>query len=620
MKKIPVGAEASNVLVGEIDCLEHQFTAFIRLNKSCLLGDFTEVPIPTRFLFIILGPKGNISKYHEIGRSISTLMSDDLFHDVAYKAHSRAELLKAFDEFLDQVTVLPPGEWDPNIRLDPPTKVPTQEERIVQLENKAKLNGSLNKSDEDIHPQETSPGLEFTGRFCGGLIDDIKRKKPWYWKDLTDALNFQCLSSILFMYFACLSPIITFGGLLGTATDYNMSAIESLVSGAICGVLYGLFSGQPMTILGSTGPVLVFETILYNFSKQYDIDYIGFRVFVGLWTMFILIIIVVTDCSALVKYITRFTEESFASLIAVIFIKESIFKLININDDFRSSPDPSNYFKERERSQNCMRCVLLSNHTAASDDLTHGIELFSEQQCRELGSSYEFMRECEYQPDVFYFSVFLYIFTFFFAMCLKSFRASPFFPSALRYKISDFSIVIVIASAVFIDSHCGYNTPKLDVPLKFETTIPTRGWIINPLERNPGKPWLALLAFLPALLATILIFMDQHITAVIVNRKENKLKKGGGYHLDLLIVAISIGINSVLGLPWMVAATVLSINHVLSLKKETESSAPGEKPKFLGIIEQRVTNVVVFILIGCSLFLSNFLRVSSLNFESFYSA
>ena len=59
-------------------------------------------------------------------------------------------------------------------------------------------------------------------RFCGGLIDDIKRKAPWYLSDFTDGLNFQCLSSVIFMYFACLAPIITFGGLLGSATDDNM--------------------------------------------------------------------------------------------------------------------------------------------------------------------------------------------------------------------------------------------------------------------------------------------------------------------------------------------------------------------------------------------------------------
>ena len=93
-----------------------------------------------------------------------------------------------------------------------------------------------------------------------------------------------------------------------------------------------------------------------------------------------------------------------------------------------------------------------------------------------------------------------------------------------------------------------------------------RGWFINPIERNAGKLWLCPLAIIPALLATILIFMDQHISCVIINRQENKLVKGGGYHLDLLIVTITIAINSLLGIPWFVAATVLSINHVI-LKK-----------------------------------------------------
>lgn len=45
---------------------------------------------------------------------------------------------------------------------------------------------------------------------------------------------------------------------------------------------------------------------------------------------------------------------------------------------------------------------------------------------------------------------------------------------------------------------------------------------MNPIEKNPW--WLPIAAIIPALLATILIFMDQQITAVIVNRKENKLK------------------------------------------------------------------------------------------------
>lgn len=123
---------------------------------------------------------------------------------------------------------MPPGEWDPNIRLDPPQKIPLKEERLERMADAIKYNGSFTNGNKKMesetvpHSEHDDPGLVFTGRFCGGLMDDIKRKAPWFWSDFKDGINFQCLSSVLFMYFACLSPIITFGGLLGTATDFNM--------------------------------------------------------------------------------------------------------------------------------------------------------------------------------------------------------------------------------------------------------------------------------------------------------------------------------------------------------------------------------------------------------------
>lgn len=87
------------------------------------------------------------------------------------------------------------------------------------------------------------------------------------------------------------------------------------------------------------------------------------------------------------------------------------------------------------------------------------------------------------------------------------------------------------------------------------------------------------------------------------------LQKGCGYHLDLLVVAIMLGICSVMGLPWFVAATVLSISHVNSLKLESGSSAPGAQPRFLGIREQRVTGLMIFVLMGCSVFMTSALKV-----------
>ncbi|KAJ3597722.1 hypothetical protein NHX12_001239 [Muraenolepis orangiensis] len=256
MKKIPQGAEASNVLVGEVDFLERPIIAFVRLSPAVLLTGLTEVPVPTRFLFLLLGPFGKGPQYHEIGRSIATLMTDEIFHDVAYKAKDRSDLLSGIDEFLDQVTVLPPGEWDPTIRIEPPKSIPSQEKRKMP----ALPNGSSHYIIKEAEYQ-AGPELQRTGRLFGGVVADVRRKTPFLWSDIRDALSLQCLASVLFLYCACMSPVITFGGLLGE------SAIESLFGASLTGVAYSMFAGQPLTILGSTGPVLVFEKILFKFCR-----------------------------------------------------------------------------------------------------------------------------------------------------------------------------------------------------------------------------------------------------------------------------------------------------------------------------------------------------------------
>merc|ERR1719153_2238933 len=169
------------------------------------------------------------------------------------------------------------------------------------------------------------------------------------------------------------------------------------------------------------------------------------------------------------------------------------------------------------------------------------------------------------------------------------------------------TVILTIIVFVLIDNSYGLATPKLIVPTVFEPTrSDLRTWLI-PLYDDDSPWYIYLLASIPALLLTIL-FMDQQITSVIVNRKEHKLKKGCGYHLDMLIVGIMTGLCSLLGLPWCVAATVLCLGHVDSLKMDTESSAPGETPQFLGVREQRVTGICVFLLTGLSVKLAPILK------------
>uniref|UniRef100_A0A671RTJ5 Anion exchange protein n=1 Tax=Sinocyclocheilus anshuiensis TaxID=1608454 RepID=A0A671RTJ5_9TELE len=622
MKKLPRDAEASNVLVGEVDFLDSPFVAFVRLQQAVMLGALTEVPVPTRFLFILLGPKGKAKSYHEIGRAIATLMSDEVFHEIAYKAKDRQDILAGIDEFLDEVIVLPPGEWDPAIRIEPPKSLPSSDKR----KNMYAGGDSTQMNGDNPHSGGHGGGghavgdeLKKTGKFCGGLILDVKRKAPFFFSDFYAALHIQSLSAILFIYLGTVTNAITFGGLLGDATENMQGVLESFLGTAVSGAIFCLLAGQPLIILSSTGPVLVFERLLFNFSRDHDFDYLEFRLWIGLWSAFFCLVLVATDASFLVQYFTRFTEEGFSSLISFIFIYDAFKKMLKLAHYY---PINSDYKMDYVTQYDCM--CMAPTDVNSSDVYTDPLDStfvwtvnysdtrlnaswssLSKKECLKYGGELV-GKACDFVPDITLMSFILFFGTYTCSMCLKKFKTSPFFPTTVRKLISDFAIVLAILIFCGVDALVGVDTPKLIVPSEFKPTSPNRGWFVPPFGGNPW--WVYLAAALPALLVTILLFMDQQITAVIVNRKEHKLKKGAGYHLDLFWVAVLLAVCSFMGLPWYVAATVISIAHIDSLKMETETSAPGEQPKFLGVREQRVTGVFVFILTGLSVFMSPILK------------
>ncbi|NXH90149.1 S4A5 protein, partial [Edolisoma coerulescens] len=609
IKKIPKDAEASNVLVGEVEFLEKPFVAFVRLLQATMLGGVTEVPVPTRFLFILLGPAGKAKSYNEIGRAIATLMVDDLFSDVAYKARDREDLIAGIDEFLDEVIVLPPGEWDPNIRIEPPKKVPSAEKRksVFSLNEVGQMNGAAGGagagggggggSEDGEMPEvhEIGEELAWTGRFCGGLYLDIKRKLPWFPSDFYEGFHIQSISAILFIYLGCITNAITFGGLLGDATDNYQGVMESFLGTAMAGSMFCLFAGQPLIILSSTGPILIFEKLLFDFSKGNGIDYMEFRLWIGLHSALQCLILVATDASFIIKYITRFTEEGFSTLISFIFIYDAIKKMIGafkyypINSDFKPdyvtmykcecvAPDPANatlFDASAPVAPNTTNVSLSNAINLTALDWTQ----LSKKECLKYGGSLV-GKSCKFVPDLALMSFILFFGTYSMTLTLKKFKFSRYFPTKVRAFIADFSNVFSILLFCGVDACFGLDTPKLHIPSIIKPTRVDRGWFVFPFGKNPW--WVYLASALPALLVTILIFMDQQITAVIVNRKEHKLRKAAGYHLDLFWVGILMAVCSFMGLPWYVAATVISIAHIDSLKMETETSAPGEQPQFLG--------------------------------------
>ncbi|NWS78374.1 B3A2 protein, partial [Crotophaga sulcirostris] len=615
LEKIPENAEATVVLVGCVAFLDQPTMAFVRLREAAELDSVLEVPVPVRFLFVLLGPSSTHMDYHEIGRSISTLMSDKQFHEAAYLADERQDLLTAINEFLDCSVVLPPSEVQGEELLRSVAhfqrqmlKKREEQERRLLLEPKSPEEKALLKLKvvEEEEEEEDDP-LRRTGRPFGGLIRDVRRRYPKYLSDFRDALNPQCIAAVIFIYFAALSPAITFGGLLGEKTKDLIGVSELIISTSLQGVLFCLLGAQPLLVIGFSGPLLVFEEAFFTFCTSNGLEYLVGRVWIGFWLILIVLVMVAFEGSFLVRFVSRFTQEIFAFLISLIFIYETFSKLAKVGPsrDRGSSVglrwDPPDAVFLQIFQEHPLHGCLQANGTEPDNGTEPGVN----------GTAARAAAKVTGQPNTALLSLVLMAGTFFIAFFLRKFKNSRFFPGRIRRLIGDFGVPIAILVMVLVDySIQDTYTQKLSVPSGFSVTAPEqRGWVINPLgERSPFPVWMMVASGLPALLVFILIFMETQITTLIISKKERKLQKGSGFHLDLLLIVAMGGFFALFGLPWLAAATVRSVTHANALTVMSKAVAPGDKPKIQEVKEQRVTGLLVAVLVGLSIVIGDLLR------------
>lgn len=575
LEKIPPEAEATLVLVGCATFLERPTLAFVRLKDAVELDSVLEVPVPVRFLFVVLGPDSPHTNYSEIGRAISTMMSERVFRTDTYLASNRKDLVKSVEEFLDYCIVLPPSEIQSErlLRSLLPLQKQLLRKRYLSVEKQPEtellkvLEKELKK--QGLKSEDDDDPLRRTGRPFGGLVRDIRRRYPKYLSDIKDAINAQALAAVIFIYFAALSPAITFGGLLDEKTDKWMGVSELLLSTAVQGMLFCLFGAQPLLVLGFSGPLMVFEEAFYKFCEANGIEYIVGRVWIGFWLIILVVLVVAFEGSFLVRYISRYTQEIFSFLISLIFIYETFDKLVKI---FQQYPLQEHYKYSR-------------NETGWQK---------------------------KPQPNTALLSLVLMAGTFFIAFFLRKFKNSGFFPGKLRRVIGDFGVpiaIFIMALADFLiqDTY----TQKLQVPSGLTVSkSQNRTWFINPLGNAIDYPiGMMFGAVLPALLVFILIFLESQITTLIVSKPERKMLKGSGFHLDLLLIVTMGGIAALFGMPWLSATTVRTVTHANALTVMSKSTVPGEKPHVQEVIEQRITGLLVAILVGLSILMEPILKM-----------
>ncbi len=393
-------------------------------------------------------------------------------------------------------------------------------------------------------PREVSEGLKSDPQPFAGFIADIKRRLPHYINDFRDGIRAKTLASIIFMFFACLAPAVAFGGLMGGETGGLIGAEQMLKATAVCGLAYALLAGQPLIILGGIGPLFVFTIILYDLCVDFEQteNFLGIYGWVGIWTALFTVLLAITNASNLMRYFTRFTDEIFSALMSLIFIYKAVQAIII---GFSEADDGTSYIK-----------ALLA--------------------------------------------LILAIGTFYIAMTLAQLRSSKYLFPWIREFLADFgpsiALVCMIGLAWWLGDESTLKTLKIG---QAEETSNASSLIVN---FGAVPTWIRFAAAGPAILAAVLIFLSQNITARLVNSPENRLTKGESYHLDLAVIGLLVGVCSLFGWPWMVAATVRSLAHVRSLAWSEEMvDLNGQHSEIVHVAENRISPLVIHVLLGGTL-------------------
>ncbi|XP_076123161.1 solute carrier family 4 member 1b (Diego blood group) isoform X1 [Alosa pseudoharengus] len=586
--------EASMVLVGALDFLDRPVVAFVRLKEAEVLEAALEAPVPVRFLFVLIGPTKSDIDYHETGRAMAALMADRVFNQAVLQVQSECELTDAVADFMDCSVVIPPTEIQSEAMLHSLIGFQRKllQDRLCLSDPQTRLErrrSSIRKvSIASSVPPPEDP-LVRTGVPFGGMMRDIRRRYQHYRSDITDAMNAQVLAAVIFIYFAALSPAITFGGLLADKVENMMGVPELLISTSVQGIIFCLVAAQPVLVIGFSGPLLVFEEAFFTFCKSQEIEYIVGRVWVGVWLVVIVVVIVAAEGSFLVRFISRFTQEIFSILISLIFIYETFAKLGRI---FKAHPLILNYDRLNDTIEDPWYPTVVREQIR--DNATGNITMVTKTMMRAY-------------PNTALLSMCLMFGCFSIAYYLRIFKNGTFLPGKLRRLMGDFGVPIAIFLMIMVDINIEDTyTQKLVVPKGLQVSNPQmRGWLINPFGEHKTFPvWMMFACVVPALLVFILIFLESQITTLIISKPERKMVKGSGFHFDLLLLVSMGGLSAIFGVPWLSAATVRSVTHANALTVTSK----GPKPVIEKVLEQRISGVLVALLVGLSILMEPILK------------
>ncbi|KAI5796599.1 HCO3 transporter family protein [Geopyxis carbonaria] len=368
-----------------------------------------------------------------------------------------------------------------------------------------------------------------------GMYHDVRRRAPYYRSDITDAWTYRTFASTVRMYFVNLLPALAYTLDMYRRTGFFYGVNEALLASVLAAVVFSLFSAQPLTIVGVTGLISLFNYTIYDIVAART-DYAQFMCWVAIWAAALHIVVALANWCDYMRYVTDFSSEAFGMYVGIIYMIKGVEELV---DEFtRGSEDGY---------MSCLVALLF------------------------FGTVY----------------------------ALEAVGGSVFFRPWVRSFLADyayaFGTIFWVGFCHIPGNLAAVNITALPISRAFHPST-DRDWLI-PFWRLPVGWVFAALPF--GLLITLLFYYDHNVSSLTAQAKQYPLRKPGGFHWDFFLLGLTTLVSGLLGLPLPNGLVPQAPVHTDSLCERQTHTDAHRRPVITisRVVEQRVTHLLMGLLL-----------------------
>jgi boron transporter len=337
-----------------------------------------------------------------------------------------------------------------------------------------------------------------------GMKEDLAARLPLYGDDFRRPKSIgTVINATIFCFTIQLIPALIFAELLDRTTFGNVSIAETLLSSGIMGILFALLGGQPLVLLGVTGPVALLLGTSYNLAAKFNAEYFPFFFWTCFWAGLLHMISAMIGLVSLVWKVTPFTSQNFELFIAMSFLYEASRNLI----------EPLYLGQGEEKDDRAVR----------------------------------------------YASLLIGVITFYIAWTLHFAETWLYFPRQFRNFLSSYDTVIALVTGTALSylpgvalnhngSSMGGGIDRVNVspPWNWQPTA-DRSWVISPLQGIDAGGIFA--AMITGFMFFLLFIIDHNVSSILTQSPKFNLKKPPAYHWDFFVLGLTFIPCAILGLP-----------------------------------------------------------------------